>query len=246
MNQAIQHIEANNLQSKSFILVGSNNWSKGLVGIVAGRIKDIFHKPTCVYSVDNNGVGTASGRSVSGIHLGNIVLRAKQEGLLLKGGGHSQAVGFSFDINRLTEIEDYFHHQINLQIKRGISADYYVDETLSLSAVNNFLLKELDTLEPFGMAFNEPIFKIKSVFVKDVKTIGKQQNHLSFWVSDGIKSVKGVCFKVLPSKLGTELLQQPRQPVDLIVTVKPNFYRGNVSPQLHVLDFRHSSAGIEQ
>lgn len=223
---------------ENFIFLGSNEWSQGIVGIIAGRIKEMHNKPTCIYSINlENNTATASGRSVSNIDLGSVVLAAKQEGLLVKGGGHSQAVGFSFNLDLKDKIFEFFNKNIKLQIARKkIDNTLFIDYNLALSAINTNLIKELLTLEPFGTAFLEPLFRISSVFINNVRPIGRNRNHLSFDVSDGLRKVKGICFKAIPSKLGDTLCNISSSPVDIIVGVKGNFYKGNIYPNLILFD----------
>lgn len=224
--------------TEDFIFLGSNEWSQGIVGIIAGRIKEMHNKPTCIYSINlENNIATASGRSVSNIDLGSVVIAAKQEGLLVKGGGHAQAVGFSFKLELKDTIFEFFNKHIKLQITRKqIDNTLFIDYNLALSAINTNLVKDLLKLEPFGTAFLEPVFRIPSVFINNVKPIGRNRNHLSFDVCDGIRKVKGVCFKAIPSKLGDTLCNMSSNPVDIIASVKGNFYKGNLYPNLILLD----------
>src|SRR5699024_4978721 len=119
----------------------------------------------CIYSIDEkSNIATASGRSVANVDLGNVVVAARQHGLLVKGGGHSQAVGFSFDLSLKEEVFTFFNKHIKLQTKRKkINNDLFIDSSLALSAINKFLIEELSLLEPFGTTFAEPLFKISSV-----------------------------------------------------------------------------------
>ncbi|MGV3278341.1 single-stranded-DNA-specific exonuclease RecJ [Rickettsiales bacterium LUAb2] len=239
INQAVGEI--NNIKlndNDKFIFIGNHEWSKGLVGIVAGRIKEIHHKPTCVYAVDaSTNIATASGRSIPNLDLGSIVIAAKQAQLLTKGGGHSQAVGFSFNLDRKEEIFQFFNEKINRQInKHNINPNLQIDADISLTAIDNRLIIDLLKLQPFGVQFSEPIFKISRVFINNIQQIGAQKNHLAFEVTNGYKKVKGIAFKAIPSILGENLLKLNNQEVDIVVTVKANFYKGNTYPNLILLD----------
>lgn len=240
-NQAVELIERGSLHEQSVIFVGAQDWSSGLVGIIAGRIKEIYQKPTCVYSINPDGTATASGRSVVGVNLGSAVMNAKNEGLFIKGGGHAQAVGFSFDLANLEKITTFLQNQVTKQLTRSqveAQTTGTIDAQISLLGVNKNLIESLSKLEPFGVAFAEPLFLIKAVKLEGAQLIGKNQNSISCFVTDGLQKVRSLCFKCLPSKLGYALQSTENKLYDLVVTVKGDLRKGNVYPMLHIVDVR--------
>src|SRR6202012_849782 len=95
--------------------VASENWHPGVIGIVASRLKDKFHHPALVVSLDGN-IGKGSGRSVTGVDLGAVIIAARQAGLLINGGGHKMAAGFTVSRDKLNALKDFLAHRIGKQL----------------------------------------------------------------------------------------------------------------------------------
>ena len=93
LEEAILQAEMRGLRD-GLVYVSADNWHAGVIGIVAGRLKERFNRPACVVARDK-GVGKGSGRSVVGVDLGSAVIAARQSGLLISGGGHPMAAGFT-------------------------------------------------------------------------------------------------------------------------------------------------------
>ena len=93
--------EVKKFHNHSVLVLSGNNWHEGVIGIVAGRIKDRFHKPSIIISINKDGIGKGSSRSVSGFDIGSAILSAVQNEILIKGGGHKMAGGFSINVNKI-------------------------------------------------------------------------------------------------------------------------------------------------
>ena len=243
IHNAVDEIESNNnLKDEPIIILGSEKWSLGTLGIIAGRIKEIYNKPTCIFAIDTkNNTGTASGRSIEGIDLGEIILGAKSRNLLLKGGGHSQAVGFSFDMNNYLELKDYLYKQTKKKLHNNhVNSQLIIDTIIPINILTIEFVNKLNKLSPFGSHFSEPVFLLQNVRITNIKQIGNNLNHISCFISDGFKFyLKAFCFKALPGILGETLLKSNNQFVDLVVTVKDNFYMGKSYVNLIIKDFRY-------
>ncbi len=239
VNLAIDQI-LDQQNSGDFIFAGSDSFLSGVIGIVAGRIKEIYNKPVCIYSIDKNtGICSASGRSIEGIDLGNIIISAKNSGLLIKGGGHTQAVGFSFYLNKLNEVESFINKKISYLLKNNNieEKNLIVDSVIPINSVNQFLADKIQLLSPFGMNFKEPLFMLSCVKISNVKQIGANKNHLQLDVSDGFKyKIKSFCYKSLPGNLGDVLLKKNNEFVHLVVNIKSNFYQGKNYVNLVIVD----------
>ena len=106
------------------VYVSADNWHAGVIGIVAGRLKDRYNRPACVVALDQ-GVGKGSGRSVTGVDLGAAVVAARQSDLLINGGGHPMAAGFSVSVEREAEFATFLSDHIERQVgTEGLFADY--------------------------------------------------------------------------------------------------------------------------
>jgi single-stranded-DNA-specific exonuclease len=226
------------INESPLIFVGSHLWSSGIVGIIAGRIKENYGKPALIYSVDTEkGIATGSGRSVEGVDLGNIIIGAKQKGLLLKGGGHSQAAGFSFAMDKKDELFTFLAEKVNFALKnKVVERNLMVDEVLPITALNESFATNLSQLQPFGINFKEPTFMLSRVCLANVKQIGKNKNHLMMDVVDNRYKLKAFCYKSIPSLLGESILANEDKFVDVVVEAKLNFYQGKNYVNLVILD----------
>lgn len=239
IQSATVEIANKKLENNSVIFVGSEYWSGGIVGIIAGRIKENYGKPALIFSIDKEkGIATGSGRSVEGVDLGNIIIGAKQKGLLLKGGGHSQAVGFSLSMEKEAELFEFIESKVKFALKnKALSRNIDVDEVLSLYAINEKLANEISKIQPFGINFKEPVFMLSNVKITNVKQIGKNKNHLMLDITDGFKyKTKAFCYKCLPSILGESIIANENKFVDVVISVKLNFYQGKNYVNLVIID----------
>ena len=145
------------------IVLGGTNWHEGVIGIIASRIKDKFNKPTIVFS-KNLELAKASARSVSGFDIGTAIIAAVQEGLLLKGGGHKMAGGFSIQLDKIEDFNKFIIKKYNLtNIDHSIEKKVYIDSLISPSALNIDFFNKVNTLAPFGSGNSEPKFSIEGV-----------------------------------------------------------------------------------
>jgi single-stranded-DNA-specific exonuclease len=224
----------------NFIFVGDNSWLAGVIGIIASRIKEIYKKPTCIYTIDKqNHIATASGRSMPKIDLGTIILGAKQRNLIIKGGGHSQAVGFSFYMEKKDELFNFINSEITkIKNTHNLTKQYIlVDALVPLNNINEIFIEEIMKMSPFGMNFAEPVFMSSKVKISAVKQIGINKNHLQCNISDDRNfTLKAFCYKCLPGKLGEEMINRNNSFIDLLFTVSLNFYKGKYYSNLIIKD----------
>ncbi|MCL2567360.1 MAG: single-stranded-DNA-specific exonuclease RecJ [Alphaproteobacteria bacterium] len=235
---ATQEIASLNLEESPLIFVGSPYWSSGIVGIISGRIKENYGKPALIYSVDEEqGIATGSGRSIENVDLGNIIIGAKQKGLLIKGGGHSQAAGFSFALEKKDELFVFLQEKINFALKNKIiERNLMVDAVLPINAINENFAASLSQLQPFGINFKEPTFMLSKVCLANIKQVGKNKNHIMLDVVDNKYKLRAFCYKSIPSLLGESILQNENKFVDVVVEAKLNFYQGKNYVNLIILD----------
>ncbi len=221
--------------NQEIIFIGSEDYLSGIIGIIAGRIKEIYGKPTCVYSVcKDTSIATASGRSIPYIHLGSVVQAAKQAGLLVKGGGHAQAAGFSFKLDNIDNIKKYFCKKISKQKTTNINHKndicLMIDLEIELFQINPILVNQLNELAPFGIHFQEPKFLLKNVSLSKVTIVGNNKNNISMLIKNKYKQyLKAFCPKCLPGILGETIIQNADKNVDLIISLNNNLYQGKIT-----------------
>ncbi|MDX2083439.1 MAG: single-stranded-DNA-specific exonuclease RecJ [Rickettsiales bacterium] len=231
-------------KNDSVIFAVAKNWHQGVIGIVASRLKDLYNKPVAVIAIDDEGKkGKASCRSISGIDFGAEILKARLAGLLLEGGGHAMAGGFSVLPEKISQLHQFFNQNLGakiLEISAQKKAEF--DITLDLPQLNIELLKELSKLEPFGVGNSRPKFLLRDVIKVKANLIGKNQEHINAIFS--CKSVIGfsgniqtVAFRSANTKLAEILLDAKfTKPMSLIGTLNINTWMGVEKIQMIIED----------
>jgi single-stranded-DNA-specific exonuclease len=167
---AASQIEANH----AVLMLGGADWHPGVVGIVAGRIKERFNRPSLVGARLEDGTIKGSGRSVPGLDLGAAVIAARQAGLLLTGGGHAMAAGFSLHEERLGEFHAFLNERLADARHRPAALDLGVDSVLDVAGANAELAGHVGRLAPFGNGNEEPVFVLANARVVRSERIGKE------------------------------------------------------------------------
>lgn len=230
--------------SDPVIFVASKHWHQGVIGIVASRLKDLYNKPVAVIAIDDEGVkGKASCRSITGVDFGAEILSARLEGLLIEGGGHAMAGGFSVEPDKIADLHQFFCQKLGekVEILSGQkNAEYDIE--LDLAQVNIDLLKEISALEPFGVGNPRPKFILRNVQKLRGKIVGKTQEHISCTFSS--KSVIGfnnqiqaISFKSVDTAVGDILLNaKASQSLHLVGTLNINSWMGVEKVQMIIED----------
>ena len=124
------------------LILNGKNWHEGIIGIIASRIKDKYQKPTIIIT-ENNNFGKASARSIHGFDIGSIIIAALQNQLLIKGGGHKMAGGFTIEMINLEKFKSFIFNKFNLsKIDFEKKNTIFIDSEISPTALNlNFLVK---------------------------------------------------------------------------------------------------------
>ena len=168
MAQAEQQAEAD----APLIVAASEGWHPGVIGIVAGRIKEAFNRPACVVSF-GNGLGKGSGRSVRGVDLGPAVIAAHQAGHLINGGGHAMAAGFTVAEERLIDFRRFLTEHIENQLEgTALSPDIGIDGALSPEGATVAFIVSLNEAGPFGASNPRPRFVLPSVAPVNARVVG--------------------------------------------------------------------------
>lgn len=224
-------------EDERVMLVAGDDWHPGVIGIVAARLKEKYNLPAAVIAFDENGVGKASARSVAGVDLGGAVIAARQQGLLVAGGGHKMAAGFTVLRDQLDALRSFMNAHINDQLDgTPILPELGVDSLISVPALSLQLTEQLERLGPYGAGHAEPRFVLAQVKIAKAKVVG--DSHISFFVQDsaGGASVKAIAFRALDTGLGDLLLKSNGAPVHLAGHISVNEWLGKKSVQFQVVD----------
>ena len=177
------------------VIVETGDYHEGVLGIIAGRLVETYHKPTFVLTEVEKGIFKGSGRSFGDFNLADALLKTKD--IIEGGGGHAAAAGVQIKQENLykfyEKINDYYK---SLKLKNQerflkTSADLDIED---LKDFNLELLEDLKTLEPFGPGNEEPVFCLKNAHIEEKKVMGKDQNHLRLDLKKGQKTIKSVAF----------------------------------------------------
>ena len=223
--------------NRAVLLVAKEGWHEGVIGIVAGRLKDKFHRPTAVVAF-RDGIGKGSARSVPGVDLGAAIAAARTEGLLIAGGGHAMAAGFSVAQEKFNAFHDF------LEARLGQDAEQYrhqrtlsVDACLNPDAVSLDLPDIVAQAGPFGTANPTPRFVLAHCRIMAVDVL--KETHLR--VTLACESRKGtrtsaMAFRAVGTPLGDMLLSHRGQPIHLAGQVKKEYWQGQARVSFFIDD----------
>jgi single-stranded-DNA-specific exonuclease len=240
--QAIEKIileEANAMAATQanapFLLVAGEGWHPGVVGIVAGRLKERFGKPAFVAGLEG-GMGKGSARSIPGIDVGVIIRAAAENGVIEYGGGHVMAAGFSLMSAQL----DGFHRFIEAQFTGAGPAlaaanDLALDAVSSPAGANIALAQEIATAGPFGAGNPEPLLGLSNVRVAFASVVGG--SHIKLRLAGGDGSVlDAIAFRAAGTPLGDGLLGARGKPLHVAGRLRQDDWNGRIRVQLEIED----------
>jgi single-stranded-DNA-specific exonuclease len=221
-------------KNSKYILVYEENWHQGVLGIVASKLLDLYNKPVIVLSfVNTYGVGSA--RSIDGVDLGNIILHAKNKGIISEGGGHSMAAGLKLNYKDLENFKTFLDGHFKQYQENIFKKIINFDLILSINDLNNNLLDSLEKLEPYGKGNPEPYFIISDLKIDSIKIL-KNKHILIFFENDLGNKIKGICFNSKGTILGDylEKFDQYKFYFGCIVTLDK--FSRDIRPQLIIKD----------
>ena len=207
------------------LILSGKNWHEGIIGIVAARLKDKFNKPVILISIEGN-IGKASARSIVGFDIGSIIISATQDNILLKGGGHKMAGGFSIKIEKIDEFKKFVFKKFKT-INEDLSKDkpLFLDSIISPSAVNLEFFNKVSLLSPFGSGNPEPRFVIEDVKTINGKIVGEKHIKSILVGKDG-SSIKTIAFNAIGSDLGEYLLKKNNKLFNIAGKLSLNEWKG--------------------
>ncbi|MFI3241385.1 MAG: single-stranded-DNA-specific exonuclease RecJ [Alphaproteobacteria bacterium] len=232
--QAIEQLESQP-QDVPFAFVYGHDWHQGVIGIVAGKLKERYNQPTFVMTLEGEEY-KGSARSIAGLDLGNLIINAKEKGLLLHGGGHIMAAGFSVSPEKIDEFKNFIKEYVLEHLGQDVIEPIIeINAILDVKGINLNLLEEFERLEPYGASNPEPKFLIKSAHVSGASIVG--QGHIKCFLSSlNGGSLKAIAFKMADTELGKQMLANSRGVFDLVGVVRKNVWQGRESVQFIIED----------
>lgn len=235
LEAAIRIVEKESNQADSpLLLVAADDWHPGVIGIVAGRLRERYRKPVIVVGVDRAAnVGKGSGRSQPGINLGHAVQAAYEAGLLLAGGGHAMAAGLSVRPDALPELRDFLNDKL-AEESAAAEDGLEVDALITTRAAQRSLLAEFQQLAPFGPGNPEPVFAAADVRVE--RPMALRGGHVRVTLTDASGGrLKAVCWRAEDTDLGRRLLIEGGS-IHVVGRLKPDDWQGRESVELEIED----------
>ena len=195
--------------NRAVLVLAGRGWHPGVIGIVAGRIKEKTGKPCLVIALDDEGVGKGSGRSITGVDLGAAVIAAREAGLLVAGGGHAMAAGLTIAAQKVDALGDWLDERLAAEILGARSRQSLaIDLSVTPGGLTPALVEVLESAGPYGNGWPGPRVAVGPVWRVKADIVGTDHVRLILRGRDGA-SFKGVAFRAANSDMGQALLHGP-------------------------------------
>ena len=227
--------ETKNYSNDPVLILSGKNWHEGIIGIVAARLKDKFNKPVILISIERD-TGKASARSIVGFDIGSIIISATQDNILLKGGGHKMAGGFSIKVEKIDEFKKFVFKKFKT-INEDLSKDkpLFLDSIISPSAVNLEFYNKVSLLSPFGSGNPEPRFVIENLKTINCKIVAEKHIKSILVGKDG-SSIKTIAFNAVGVDLGEYLLKKNNKLFNIAGKLSLNEWKGQSNVEFIIDD----------
>jgi len=237
LQAAMEAAEAQIGAGHGVVLVSGAKWHPGVVGIVAGRLREKFNVPACVGGM-SEGLIKGSGRSVPGLDLGAAVIAARQTGMLATGGGHAMAAGFTLDPARMAEFHAFLCARLPAVAGAPRRPNLLVEASVSTEGATLELAQHLARLAPFGTANEEPMMVVPDVRVVKCDRLGNDGNTLRALVESegGGKKLKTLLFRAGDGALGKALSERGGARLHLAGHLRAESWNGQTSVSFFLAD----------
>jgi len=246
LEQAMRQVEESSDGALAFVV--GQGWHPGVIGIVAGRLRERYDRPACVVTLWREAgggemggemggeIGKGSGRSVPGVDLGSAIIAARQAGLLVNGGGHAMAAGFTVEPARIGELREFLSRRLAALVPAGpVVPVLEIDGALSPEAASIELAAQVAALGPFGSGNEEPRFAVAAARVVRATQVGAE--HVScILAGPGGGRLKAIAFRAFERDLGRMLMRSNGAALHLAGTLRLNTWQGRGEAQLVIED----------
>lgn len=236
LQQTYDLIEKNQYaELQSGLVIASDNWHPGVIGIVASRVVDKYFKPTVILTEDN-GVYKGSARSIPGFHLYDGL--SSLSDILISFGGHKYAAGVKLEKKNLEEFRNRFNEVVKTSLKEeDFIPEIYIDAEIDSKDITNEVMQWLEKLEPYGQGNKEPVFFMKKVFKYQVETfVGKNFNHLKC-----VFEKNGLIFEAIGHNMKEyKSLMAENDKFDILFSLVHNTWKNTKVIQLNLKDIKKS------
>ena len=218
------------------LIATGEGWRPGVVGIVAGRLRERFRRPVIVIGVDpQTGIGKGSGRSQPGVNLGRAVQAAFDAGLLMSGGGHAMAAGLTIAADRIDALSTFLNAMLEAETTQATLDDAVeIDALITPGAADRAMLNDFGRLAPFGPGNPEPAFALAGV--RPIRAMAMRGGHVRCDLSDSRgQRIKAIAWRAAETPLGQRLLAGESS-LNVVGRLKPDDWNGREGVQLEIED----------
>ena len=225
--------------NRAVMVLSGAGWHPGVIGIVAGRIKEKTGKPTLVIALDadENGNGKGSGRSITGVDLGAAIIAAKDRGLLIAGGGHAMAAGLTIAPGQLSALADWLDERLGAEVLSAMTGkSLTIDLSIAPRGLTPELVDSMESAGPFGMGWPAPKVAVGPVRLVKADIVGADHVRLIARGDDG-GSFKAIAFRAATSDMGQALLHGAKdRKLWLVGRAKIDDWASRPQAELHLED----------
>ena len=224
------------LENENIIVLASENFHQGVIGIVAAKLAEKFYRPAILISLVE-GVGKGSARSIPSFNLVKAMTQCSEH--LIQYGGHAYAAGLNIEEERVDEFRKAMNKVGDEFLTEDcLVAELKVDATLKMEDITQEFYGEMESLEPFGQMNKVPIFISREVRARDVKFVGREDNHVRFRAFQGNQFRNVIGFNLAHAFQSIDA----NEPVDIVYELRRNTWGGRNSIEMKLLDLRNSHA----
>jgi len=218
------------------VVTAADGWHPGVVGLVAARLKERFGRPAFAIALEPGGIGTGSGRSITGVDLGRAVRQAVSAGLIIKGGGHAMAAGVTLRKDTLSAFRAYLEDALAATVEAARREDaLLIDGALTAAAANDDIVATIARAGPFGAGNPEPVIALPAHTLVYAEEVGQSHMRVRLRAGDG-SIINAIAFRAAGQKLGIALGQGRGRSVHAAGTLCLDRWNGVEQVQLRLID----------
>jgi single-stranded-DNA-specific exonuclease len=226
------------------VVTAAEGWHPGVVGLVAARLKEKFGRPAFAIALEPGGIGTGSGRSITGVDLGRAVRAAVQEGLLVKGGGHAMAAGVTLRKGALAAFRAYLEEALGAAVAAARRTDaLLIDGALTAAAATSEMVATIARAGPFGAGNPEPIMAFPAHTIAYAEEVGQAHIRVRLRGGDGA-GINAIAFRAAGQSLGAALMQSRGLKVHAAGCLAVDRWQGEERVQLRLIDIAPANLGM--
>ena len=240
LDAAMVQAEAQVNEGRAVLLLAGDGWHPGVVGIIAGRVRERFNRPALV-GAREGGLVKGSGRSVPGLDLGGAIIAAREAGLLATGGGHAMAAGFSLPETGLAALHGFVEARLAAASALPQAADLAIEGSVSVAGATLDLARHLQRLAPFGAGNEEPMLVVSRARIVKSDRLGREGTTIRAWLEgeSGGARLKSLLFRAGPGagkERLAEVLSAPGPALHLAGHLRAEEWNGTVSTSFAITD----------